>query len=572
MPTLFEDDSLLIDMNAPATSSSPTRILFVAGIEEAPLRYRVYLPAEALRRRGIASEVRFHTDPQLDELAADADLVVLFRVRATKRILKLIDSRHRQRKPVLFDIDDLVFAEHSSIPWLNTLPPVEANIIRRNNELFRIAMQSCDGVIVSTAQLGEEVKKLGLPWAECPNGVGERLLELSHYAVEQIPPAHPFRIGYLSGTFTHQADWLLIEPAILDFMDQHSEVELWLVGQVRRTESLARFGDRVKFMPLVPWQHLPALTRQLDVNLAPLSDGTFNECKSAIKWLEAALVQVPTIASAIPPYAGVITHGQNGMLATTLTEWRECLERLIASTDIRVRLGQQAQNDAIERFGLEIQSERYEQILAWAKTLPTGKVALTSVPEEPARPHALEPFDLTLVYSRPYPQVPTAPLSVDEPLEFQLVATDSVRMRLDLLFATYGGPGSPVNLVVSDAEHGEVLAKTTADAKEIGEESWTAFELELSRPCTSLSVKVTLAEPGRVALWADLSGLPCVKLWIAENAETPSTLPVITTNPPSFLQIVLARSRSAFYIWRVKGARATWKRAQQALSASLRWK
>src|SRR5262245_14221936 len=109
-------------MNSPASSSSSShirKVLFVAGIEEAPLRYRVYLPAEALQRLGVATEVRFHSDPQLEEFAANADLVVLFRTRATKRILELIDSLHRQRKPVLFDIDDLVFAEHSSIPWLN---------------------------------------------------------------------------------------------------------------------------------------------------------------------------------------------------------------------------------------------------------------------------------------------------------------------------------------------------------------------------------------------------------------------------------------------------------------------
>src|SRR5215510_9282502 len=85
------------------------RVLFVAGIEEAPLRYRAYLPAEALSLFNISSHVCFHTEPRLEILAKDADLVVLYRVRATRRLLELISNLRSRGVRVLFDVDDLIF-------------------------------------------------------------------------------------------------------------------------------------------------------------------------------------------------------------------------------------------------------------------------------------------------------------------------------------------------------------------------------------------------------------------------------------------------------------------------------
>lgn len=551
------------------------RVLFISGVEEAPLRYRVYLPVEALRRLGIESEVRFYTDPALVQLTAESDLVVLFRVPANRKILQLIDSLHQQQKPVVFDIDDLVFDRKivSSIPWLHTLPPVEVEVIRRRSELLRMTMESCDGVIASTAPLCVEIQKLGMPCFEFPNGAGEQLIKLSNETLTQSHDS--FRIGYLSGTFTHQADWLLIEAAVIEFMDHHPEVELWMVGQVKNTPNLARFGERVKFLPFVPWQHLPALTRQLDVNLAPLTPGTFNECKSAIKWLEASLVQVATIASSIPPFTNVIKQNENGMLANTSSEWRDCLEQLRGDAEFKLRIAEQARKDAIEEFGPRRQSERYASVLKWIETLEPRKVVTeTSVPDLPSQPHALEPFDLTLVASRTFPRVPTKPLT-DGPIEFRLTSTSSKRLRLDLLFATYGNDVAPVKVVALDAANNEQLAEVEVDEDRIGEESWTAFELELGRSSKELLIRVQ--SRARLGLWADVSGShqqgnkrvtgsPCFKLWASEVREI---LPTSDSQQLSFIETTMARLRYARYLWRVKGANAAWRRARQTAETNL---
>ena len=71
----------------------------------------------------------------------------------------------------------------------------------------------------------------------------------------------------------------------------------------RESPALERFGGTGRRHPVQPWTSLPDVLHQLDVNLAPSNPGSrFNEAKSAIKWLEAALVATPTIASSTEPF------------------------------------------------------------------------------------------------------------------------------------------------------------------------------------------------------------------------------------------------------------------------------
>ncbi len=90
------------------------------------------------------------------------------------------------------------------------------------------------------------------------------------------------------------------------------------------------------------------MLRNLDVNLAPLAPASsFNEAKSAIKWLESALMATPTVASPTEPFQEAIVDGVNGLLASRPEEWETCLEELLGSPASRDRLGQRARRDAL---------------------------------------------------------------------------------------------------------------------------------------------------------------------------------------------------------------------------------
>ena len=127
-------------------------------------------------------------------------------------------------------------------------------------------------------------------------------------------------MGYLSGTNTHNEDWAFVEPAIAQVLRRRPGVELWIGGLLDPSSALREFGDRIRRLPLKPWTELPGVLRDLDINLAPLEpDKSFNEAKSAIKWLEAALTRTPTVASPTLPFREAIKHGSTGLLAQTWT-------------------------------------------------------------------------------------------------------------------------------------------------------------------------------------------------------------------------------------------------------------
>ena len=88
------------------------------------------------------------------------------------------------------------------------------------------------------------------------------------------------------------------------------------------------------------------------MNLAPLEVGNaFCEAKSELKFFEAALVGVCTVASPTDPFARAMRHGETGLLAATTEEWREAIDHLLSDAAIRRSMAQAAQEDVLHRFG-----------------------------------------------------------------------------------------------------------------------------------------------------------------------------------------------------------------------------
>ena len=87
---------------------------------------------------------------------------------------------------------------------------------------------------------------------------------------------------------------------------------------------------------------MPEIISNVDINLAPIENNIFNEAKSENKWVEAALVKVPTIASNFGAFKNVIQHNQTGLLCHNIKEWYLSLKILIESENLRKYLGENA--------------------------------------------------------------------------------------------------------------------------------------------------------------------------------------------------------------------------------------
>ncbi len=158
-------------------------------------------------------------------------------------------------------------------------------------------------------------------------------------------------IGYLSGTPSHNKDFATITDALITLLDRHSELRLVIVGPLLLEDRFAPYASQIERQPFVPRRELFDVIASLDINLAPLEIGNpFCESKSELKFFEAGIVGVPTVAAATQTFREAIADGTDGFVAGNSDEWVEKIERLIADHELRVRMGQAAEESALEKY------------------------------------------------------------------------------------------------------------------------------------------------------------------------------------------------------------------------------
>ena len=93
----------------------------------------------------------------------------------------------------------------------------------------------------------------------------------------------------------------------------------------------------------------------VEFNVVPLQDNEFANCKSELKYFEAAIVGTVTIATPTFTYRGAIDDGWNGYLATA-QRWDDILRERVAEVDGVRAVAERAAADALERYAPEAQA------------------------------------------------------------------------------------------------------------------------------------------------------------------------------------------------------------------------
>ena len=331
-----------------------SRLLMISGSDRDMERYRCYHTQEQLQLCGIHCEVHHVTDAALPHLMPEYDLLILHRVPHSEFIQGIVKTAHSQGQFVLFDIDDLVFDPEvaKSIDAYRSMDQDEQALYMDGVRRYRRTLEICDAALVTTEHLTRAVAMLGKPAWVHRNALSLELIKISEDALQtRERRADKIVIGYASGTRTHNRDFKEAENALEQVLHAHPQVELWIIGHLDLDEHWARWQHRVKRIPFLPWRELPRTLAQLDINLAPLEVGnTFSAGKSELKYLEAAAVGVPTIASKIGAYEFAIRQGENGLLVQHPHEWRQAMEALIANPTLRLAMGERAREDVLQRY------------------------------------------------------------------------------------------------------------------------------------------------------------------------------------------------------------------------------
>jgi glycosyltransferase involved in cell wall biosynthesis len=346
------------------------RVLYVSGDPNSPSHdYRVAGYIEALAAQGIEAEwLPAHEPEKILAALPRVSLVVFFRVALRPNLEPALAACRLQGIPTVFDVDDYVFepriADARYIDGIRYVPPKDLELYHWGVKAYRRMLLSVDAVTVTTEFLADRVRELGRRAHVLPNGFDDDKLEFSRVAAQRRAAEAPdglLRIGYASGSKTHQRDFALCAGAVAEVLRRRPEVRLVLFRHpwsgittldVAEFPALQGLDSQIEWRDLVPLELLPEELARFDVNLAPLEVGNaFCEAKSELKFFEAALVGVCTVASPTGPFSGAIRHGETGYLAATTEEWQDAIERLLGDAAARRSMALLAQEAVLSAFG-----------------------------------------------------------------------------------------------------------------------------------------------------------------------------------------------------------------------------
>lgn len=326
------------------------KILFVAEEISFASRYRVEHFREQLLREGIPSDYIQLSDAKRCK-AKSYKSVVFYRCRLDQRMGALIRDAKENKVSIYYDIDDLIF-NYDNIGYLDFLKDKEYQDFEDTAREIHQAMELCDGFLTSTNTLASEIEKefSDKPVVIKRNVASMEMETLSMNAwKETVKDAEKVCVGYFSGSGTHNKDFAMIESVLDEIMQEYPQVYLKLGGVIEESR-LKKYNDRIIRLDFMEWQKLPEAIAKVDINLMPLEETVFHCCKSENKWMEAALVQVPSIMSRNKELEQIVENYETGVLCTGFKEWKTALRRLIEDQKLRYKIGSAANQKVLDRY------------------------------------------------------------------------------------------------------------------------------------------------------------------------------------------------------------------------------
>ena len=305
-------------------------------------RYRVLNKQEYLEYHGYKVKVVNLSDFQMKDIRF-ASTIIVYRAPYSAMLDDMVELAHQTGTKVYFDIDDLVIDTKytNQLAYVRGLSRDEKANYDSGVINYGKMLQLCDGAITSTARLVKELSSYTPQVMLERNIASKKLIEISRKASNKFTDSTKVKIGYFSGSISHNENFNLIKYDILKILKEYSNVELHLVGYLDIPEEFEVVKNQLVFHEYVDWQELPTLISEVDINLAPLTTNIFNEAKSEIKWLEAALVKTPTVASDIGAFSDIIKNDITGFLCKD-NEWFEKLKMCIENRSLCNKVSENA--------------------------------------------------------------------------------------------------------------------------------------------------------------------------------------------------------------------------------------
>ncbi|HHE45837.1 MAG TPA: glycosyltransferase family 1 protein [Candidatus Moranbacteria bacterium] len=248
-------------------------ILFISSGVGNSAHYRVYNVAEELRLHKFKTAITNADNPHLIKMASKFDIFIFHRVVYNNAIKNLIQKIKKQKKEIIFDTDDLVYDPNFLVymDYFKKISAVEKELYKKgigseiiNNPYVKIATTPVEF-------LAEKIRQKGKKVFIVPNRLSNKEIALAEKILKGEKKKDNFiRIGYFSGTLSHNKDFAMIVPALIKIIERYPQVKLCLAGPLEIDKSLNKFKKKIEGIPFVSRDKYFNNLSQVDINLAPL--------------------------------------------------------------------------------------------------------------------------------------------------------------------------------------------------------------------------------------------------------------------------------------------------------------
>jgi hypothetical protein len=272
------------------------------------------------------------------------DCLVVCRTRYSDGVNYLISLAQARGVKVLFDIDDFVFNADYVHLILSTL---DQDFSHPNVWDFWFAyisrigatLKLCDEAITTNEFLASEVVKFSSkPVHVIPNFLNKEQEFISKDIFSQknkenFKRDENIHIGYFSGTPTHNKDFEIVTYALTQLMNKYEQLILRVAGYMELPSILDPYMTRIEIVPFQDFLSLQNCIGQTEINIVPLQNNIFTNCKSELKFFEASIVGTLSVASPLFVYNKLCESAPNTISLSNSFEWFQCLDRVIQKFD-----------------------------------------------------------------------------------------------------------------------------------------------------------------------------------------------------------------------------------------------
>src|SRR5208283_4737563 len=204
--------------------------------------------------------------------------------------------RRRSRRLIL-DYDDAAYVRYQKNPFLK-------------NKVARL-MAWADCVVVGNAHLAAYAEQFARRVMQIPT-----VVDLSRYGKRSAPRGSTVRVAWIGTPITAMFLTPLI-PIFETLGQKHPKLVFRFIGAGKGMAARSFSAE----LPEWSEELETDLLSECDIGIMPLPDTEFTRGKCGLKLIQYMASGLPVVASPIGANREIVTHGHNGFLASSPTEW-----------------------------------------------------------------------------------------------------------------------------------------------------------------------------------------------------------------------------------------------------------